>query len=71
MIEVTCPRCRAEFTNGQRDEDDMGTVDYILSSDDLEPPEHCCTQGHVLTVDEWIDADKAAAEEAYSAKYNQ
>ena len=71
MIAVECPRCRLEFQIDQRDEDEIGRVEYSVSGDNLEPVDHDCTAGHCLTAAECATADKDANEARMDAKYNR
>jgi len=60
MISIPCPRCQAEFKAGQRDEDAIGTLRYHAFRDDVEPDTDRCTDGHVLSGVEWVEADTVA-----------
>ena len=71
MISVPCPRCTDQFNHGFRDEDAIGTVDYQVSGENLEPTSHSCSDGHDLTATEWVVADKDANEARLDAKYNR
>ena len=71
MISVPCPRCTDQFENGFRDEDAIGTVDYQVSGENLEPMSHSCSDGHVLTTAEWVLADLAASNAVLDEQYNR
>jgi len=71
MISVPCPRCTDQFKEWARDEDAIGTVDYQVSDENLEPTSHGCSYGHVLTTAEWVLADLAASNAVLDEKYNR